>query len=72
MARLRPTVVPIGTARMPKSLAALRAPADLVVLFGHPRLLAQIPGDAPVVCAWHGQPLMQEAAARWVAARLRG
>jgi beta-glucosidase len=40
--------------------------AALVVLFGHPRLVAQIPGDAPVVCAWHGQALMQRAAARWV------
>ncbi len=40
--------------------------AALVVLFGHPRLVAQIPGEAPVVCAWHGQALMQKAAARWV------
>lgn len=56
-----------------RSLAALGhlAPsAALVILFGHPRLEAQIPGAAPVVCAWHGQPLMQYAAARWVAARL--
>ena len=55
-----------------RSLAALRrfAPgAKLVVLFGHPRLARQIPGSAPVLCAWHGQPLMQRAAARWV---LRG
>ena len=56
----------------PRSLAALRrlAPgAQLVVLFGHPRLARQIPGSAPVVCCWHGQPLMQRAAARWVAGR---
>ncbi len=44
--------------------------ADLVVLFGHPRLLQQIPGDAVVLVGWHGQSLMQEAAARWVVARL--
>jgi beta-glucosidase-like glycosyl hydrolase len=44
---------------------------DLVLLFGHPRLMAQIPGEMPVVCAWHGQPLMQEAAARWITGRLR-
>ena len=37
---------------------------SLVVLFAHPRLVAQIPGDVPVVCAWHGQALMQRAAAR--------
>ncbi len=52
-----------------RSLAALRrlAPgAALVVLFGHPRLARQIPGTAPIVCAWHGQALMQRAAARWV------
>ena len=52
-----------------RSLAALRrlAPgAKLIVLFGHPRLVRQIPGTAPVLCAWHGQPLMQRAAARWL------
>ena len=54
----------------PRSVTALEDRADLFVLFGHPRLLSQIPGDAPVLCAWHGQPLMQEAAARWVTARL--
>jgi beta-glucosidase len=40
--------------------------ASLVILFAHPRLSAQIPGDVPVLCAWHGQALMQRAAARWV------
>jgi hypothetical protein len=44
---------------------------DLVLLFGHPRLMAQIPGEMPVVCAWHGQPLMQEAAARWITNRMK-
>jgi beta-glucosidase len=44
--------------------------AALFVLFGHPRLVAGIPDGPPVLCAWHGQPLMQEAAARWVAKRL--
>src|SRR4029077_13675360 len=51
------------------SRAALRrlAPgAQLVVLFGHPRLASQIPGTAPILVCWHGQPLMQRAAARWV------
>jgi beta-glucosidase-like glycosyl hydrolase len=43
--------------------------ASLVVLFAHPRLAAQVPGDVPVLCAWHGQALMQRAAARWVAAK---
>jgi len=56
-----------------RSVAALRrlAPgAQLVVLFAHPRLARQIPGSAPVVCCWHGQPLMQRAAARWVAGKI--
>jgi len=43
--------------------------AALVVLFAHPRLAAQVPGDVAVLCAWHGQALMQRAAARWVLAR---
>lgn len=39
-----------------------------VVLFGHPRMAAQTPG-ADVLCAWGGEPLMQRAAARWLAER---
>lgn len=46
---------------------AVHAPgASLVVLFGHPRLEASIPGDAPVLLAWHRQRLMQEAVAHWM------
>jgi beta-glucosidase len=40
--------------------------ADLVVLFGHPRLLPELPTDAPVLLAWHRQRLMQEAVGRWL------
>ena len=57
-----------------RSLSALRRlvpGAALVVLFAHPRLVSQIPGEGPVLCAWHGQPLMQRAAARWILARIR-
>jgi hypothetical protein len=52
-----------------RSRAALRRlvpGAQLVVLFGHPRLAAQIPGTAPILECWHGQALMQRAAARRV------
>ncbi|HEV8398230.1 MAG TPA: glycoside hydrolase family 3 N-terminal domain-containing protein [Gemmatimonadales bacterium] len=56
-------------ARSVAQLERLVPGAALVVLFGHPRLVAQIPGDVPVVCAWHGQALMQRAAARWVIGR---
>jgi beta-glucosidase-like glycosyl hydrolase len=51
-------------------LERLAPSAALIVLFGHPRLAAQIPGEAPIVCAWHGQALMQRAAARWVRQRV--
>ena len=51
------------------ALARAAPSAALVVLFGHPRLLAEIPPGPPVLLAWHRQRLMQEAVARWVAAR---
>jgi beta-glucosidase-like glycosyl hydrolase len=50
--------------------AGLAPNAALVVLFGHPRLAAEIPGDCPILCAWHRQPLMQEGVARWLWFRL--
>lgn len=50
-------------------LANLAPKADLVVLFGHPRLCKEIPGDRPLLVAWHRQKLMQDAVARWLLAR---
>ena len=45
--------------------AAARSARDpLVVQFGHPRFAAEIPEAANVVCAWGGDRVMQEAAAR--------
>jgi len=58
----------LGAASLAR-LERLVAEAALVILFAHPRLMSQIPGDVPVVCAWHGQPLMQRAAARWIVSR---
>lgn len=55
-------------ARSLDRLRTLVPGAALVVLFGHPRLVAQIPPGPPVLGAWHGQPLLQRAAARWVLA----
>ncbi len=57
----------------PQSLSKLERlvpGATLVILFAHPRLASQIPGDVPVLCAWHGQSLMQRAAARWVSTKV--
>ena len=50
-------------------LANLAPKADLVVLFGHPRLCKEIPGDRPLLTAWHRQKLMQDAVARWLQTR---
>ncbi|HQR19104.1 MAG TPA: hypothetical protein PK948_12070, partial [Gemmatimonadales bacterium] len=56
----------------PASLDALHHSADaaVVIVFGHPRLAAEVPSTAPKVVAWHRQRLMQEAAARWIRERL--
>ena len=54
-----------------EALASYASDADLIVLFGHPRLVEQLPSDAPVLLAWHRQRLMQEAVARWLRARIR-
>jgi beta-glucosidase-like glycosyl hydrolase len=53
-----------------EALAHHTAGADLIVLFGHPRLLAELPSRAPVLLAWHRQKLMQEAVARWLSQRV--
>ena len=45
-------------------LAELLAKPAPVVLFGHPRREAEIPGEAPVICAWSGDEAMQRAAAQ--------
>jgi beta-glucosidase-like glycosyl hydrolase len=40
-------------------------PADcLIIQFSHPRLAAQLDVDAPILCAWGGEAVMQRAAAR--------
>ncbi|HRZ10602.1 MAG TPA: glycoside hydrolase family 3 N-terminal domain-containing protein, partial [Gemmatimonadales bacterium] len=56
----------------PASLDAFRKStgAAAVIVFGHPRLAAEVPGDAPLLVAWHRQRLMQEAAARWLVGRI--
>jgi beta-N-acetylhexosaminidase len=55
-----------------RELLAREVPsADLVVLFGHPRLAEELPGDRPLLLAWHRQRLMQEAVGRWIEARVR-
>jgi beta-glucosidase len=36
----------------------------LIVQFSHPRLAGELGGDAPILCAWGGEAVMQRAAAR--------
>jgi beta-glucosidase-like glycosyl hydrolase len=54
-----------------EALANHASDADLIVLFGHPRLVERLPTESPVLLAWHRQRLMQEAVARWLRARLK-
>ena len=56
-------------ARSIAQLEQLAPHTTLVILFAHPRLANQIPGELPVLCAWHGQALMQRAAAKWALER---
>lgn len=51
-------------------LAREVATAALTVVFGHPRIAATVPGAGPVLLAWHRQPAMQRAVARWLEGRL--
>jgi hypothetical protein len=47
-----------------------RDPDAIVVQFSHPRLAKELPATAKIiVSAWGGERVMQEAAARWLAAR---
>jgi len=46
-----------------RALAAALARPATTLLFGHPRLAADVPGSGPLLCAWSGDTLMQHAAA---------
>jgi len=54
-----------------EQLAAARDRAAVIVLFAHRRLTTELPSGIPVLLAWHRQPLMQAAAARWIAGAIR-
>lgn len=60
-----------GTVSAVRRITA-RAPGATLVIFGHPRLVSQTPSASAVICAWGGDPLMQEAVAeRLLASRSR-
>jgi beta-glucosidase-like glycosyl hydrolase len=55
----------------PKAIEAVSAALEraatsdrLIIQFSHPRLAGELPGDAPILCAWGGEAVMQRAAAR--------
>jgi hypothetical protein len=47
-----------------RSLERAKAGDRLIVQFSHPRLAAELDADAPILCAWGGEAVMQRAAAR--------
>ena len=55
-------------AREAVSRAVADAPDAVLVQFSHPRLAEQVPEPRHVVSAWGGDAVMQQAAARWLAA----
>lgn len=46
------------------ALGGARAGDRLIIQFSHPRLAAELDADAPILCAWGGEAVMQRAAAR--------
>jgi beta-glucosidase-like glycosyl hydrolase len=60
----RPGYSSVSREAVERACAASNGP--VVVQFGHPRLVTEIPGDAPVVSAWGGETIMQRAAASWI------
>ena len=50
-----------------RRVAELVGDAALIVLFAHSRIAEELPSRVPVLVAWHRLPLMQAAAARWIA-----
>ncbi|MBX6331395.1 MAG: hypothetical protein IRY91_06090 [Gemmatimonadaceae bacterium] len=48
------------------SAACAAAPDALVMQFGHPRLIRELPAARSIATAWGGDSVMQQAAARWL------
>jgi beta-glucosidase len=47
-----------------RALEAARSRDRLIIQFSHPRLASELQTDAPILCAWGGEGVMQKAAAR--------
>ena len=53
-------------ARSAVQSALADAPGALLIQFGHPRLIRELPAGPPIATAWGGDTAMQQAAARWL------
>ena len=53
--------------RLSATKALLERRDAIIVWFGHPRLATAFGDEAPLLCAWSGDPCMQAAVARWLA-----
>ena len=60
----RPGYSPAAKAAVRSALERAGTKERLIVQFSHPRLAAELEVDAPILCAWGGEPVMQRAAAR--------
>ena len=47
-----------------RAIEAAKAQDRLIIQFSHPRLATELEVDAPILCAWGGEAVMQRAAAR--------
>jgi beta-glucosidase len=60
----RPGFSPAAREAVHRALEDASPSERLIVQFSHPRLAGELGGDAPILCAWGGEAVMQRAAAR--------
>src|SRR5205809_8086572 len=60
----RPGYSTAAKADVQRTLDNAKAQHRLIIQFSHPRLADELDVDAPILCAWGGEAVMQRAAAR--------
>jgi hypothetical protein len=60
----RPGYSTAAKERVRELVAKSNSRAVVIVQFSHPRLAAGLGAEAPILCAWGGEAVMQRAAAR--------
>jgi hypothetical protein len=53
-----------------RALESAKGDDRLIIQFSHPRLADELSGDAPILCVWGGEAVMQRAAARVILRQL--